>query len=728
MGKYNIRLLSGTALLIVGAAPAIAQPQTPTATTPEAAPESSGEIVVTAQRRSEKLVDVPVSVTALNADALRNANFNDISDLPKLTPSLRIDTRTAFIQPSIRGVGTSLSIPGTGSNVATYVDGFYVQSPLPTDFTMPNMSGIQVLKGPQGTLFGRNATGGAILIDTTQPRNELAGSAQVSYGSYNSQEYQGYVTAGLFKGLALDASGTLFKGDGMLRNIVTGSDKAGKYQKWSARVGVKADLTDNLSVTFHYSHADVDDPASTLGGAYHFPGGPPLAAAYGAPGVTVASAPNTTATTESFFKQDIKANVYQIAVLLDLDNVAIKSYTQWRNLDTVGDFDVDVSSLQSGVARLAYTDRVFTQELLATSKGQGRIQWTVGGFYFHDPIFYEPLFIAPAFALPINRTTSNTSTFAVYGDATYRLSDRLFLTAGLRYSNDMVRDASYTNLLPPAPGLKLPNINEARLDPRAVIRYKPSDNSSIYFNYSKAHKAAIASTQPGGLADPIKPEKIDSFELGAKYDTRAFSINADAFYLNYKDLQLSSSEPNGPGLNSVIIVRNAASVHVKGFEADIRYNFTPDFQISGGGAYVDAPYKSFTGSSIFVQDPVTHAFNAVVYDATGKQVLRTPKFTANASITYTARDVFGGSLTLSGTAYYTSRIYFDIADQFYQNGYALVNARAEWRDKSDHFSVALYADNIGDKRYYSSVLGQTGGISAFWGDKRVIGGTVGVKF
>jgi iron complex outermembrane receptor protein len=167
------------------------------------------EIVVTAQRRAEKSVDVPITITSLNANALDNAGVKQLSDISKIVPSLRFDKTGVFSQPTIRGVGTAIATSGGGPNVATYVDGFFLPSSAASDFQLMRTNSIQVLKGPQGTLFGRNTTGGAILVTTSDPSETPEAEVRASYSRFATAELQGYATGGVAEGLAVDLMATI---------------------------------------------------------------------------------------------------------------------------------------------------------------------------------------------------------------------------------------------------------------------------------------------------------------------------------------------------------------------------------------------------------------------------------------------------------------------------------------------------------------------------------------
>ena len=224
---------------------------------------SSDEIVVTAQRRDEKSLDVPITVTSLSPSVLETANVQDLSDIAKITPGLRFDFASGYSQPTIRGVGTAVVSSGAVGNVGIYVDGFYSPNPIATDMQLLKTRSIQVLKGPQGTLFGRNTTGGAILVQTADPSTEASGEVKFSYGRYNEFKAQAYGTFGLGENLAMDVEGMYSRGDGFATNIGT-NKRVGDYENWSARVGLKAELSDSISVLLRYQHNSIDDPTSTL--------------------------------------------------------------------------------------------------------------------------------------------------------------------------------------------------------------------------------------------------------------------------------------------------------------------------------------------------------------------------------------------------------------------------------------------------------------------------------
>jgi iron complex outermembrane recepter protein len=252
------------------------------------------EVVVSAQRREERLQDVPISITNISTAQLTDANITDLTAIAKLAPDLRFDAQGPFFQPTIRGVGSSVVTTGSGSNVGIYIDGFFVPNPQAIDQQLLNIDSIQVLKGPQGTLFGRNTTAGAILVNTTKPSQQTSADVDVSYGSFHTQREQAYVTTGLSDKIAVDVAGLYTKSDNYITNIATGDDNQGAYENWTVRTGLKFDLLNTISFLLRYEHENVNDPTQEESNAYVV-NGQPISLQTVIPGAIVATRPGDVA-------------------------------------------------------------------------------------------------------------------------------------------------------------------------------------------------------------------------------------------------------------------------------------------------------------------------------------------------------------------------------------------------------------------------------------------------
>ena len=263
--------ISGLAVMAAALAPQGAWGQE--ASGPAEPQAASADIVVTAQRRQEASRDVPISVTSISNAQMATANINQLSDTVKVTPALRFDSQGPAVQPTIRGVGTAITTSGGGPNVGIYVDGFFQANTYVSDFQLLKVDSIQVLKGPQGTLFGRNTTGGAILVTTADPSTETGAEFRLRYGRFDTLRSQAYATFGLAEGVAMDVEGVYSYGNGFQTDLSTGNGHVGRSRSWSVRSGLKAELGDAVSVLLRYTHAQVNDPTSQLVNAYVDAGG-----------------------------------------------------------------------------------------------------------------------------------------------------------------------------------------------------------------------------------------------------------------------------------------------------------------------------------------------------------------------------------------------------------------------------------------------------------------------
>ena len=740
--KKKTSFLLGTAAVaasIVGA-PAAATADSP----PPDSQNASGveTVIVTAQRRAERNQDVPITITALSATQLSQAGVNNLGDIAKLTPALRFDAAGAWAEPTIRGVGSALITSGSGSNVGIYVDGYYNPNELTANFQLLNIQNIQVLKGPQGTLFGHNTTGGAILVTTAKPSQEMSGMVDVSYGNYNAQRYEGYFTSGVTDHVAVDIAGIVSRGDGYDHDIVTGSNTDGAYQDWSIRAGVNVELTDNVSFLFHYQHTDTNDPSAFLYSAYvqngvaQVPG-----AAYNLyPGIfphgVYATKPHDVADggTTGFTE---KSDTVQLTGTFNLDFATLTSYSQFSKLSsytTNYNLASSVANPAPGVylpffrINIPISDnQTITQELLLDSNSEGRLKWTAGAFYLNwrEPFAAQlSIFGAPYF--PTGNSGSDTISAAVYGNADYRLLDKLYLSAGLRYSYDAVENAFYHDF-PGVGSAQLPTLKGYKLTPRAVVRYTPDNDSSVYFSFSRGYKSAIYNVG-GASKKPVSPESITAYEVGYKYAHEGLSFDVESYYYDYSNLQVTNfiTVDNVPES----VVSNAATSRIYGFEGQAQYEVSPHFRVNAGAAYTDAKYVKYLGSPSYKQCLNLAAcgqnfgfFNVVPTDLENSTMIRAPAVTANIGAVYTT-DLAGGNLSLSGDLYYTSKVYFDSTDEYKQDGYALLDLRAEWTTPSGNFTFAVFGNNVTDVNYANQVFANTAGIGKVWGNPATYGAEV----
>ena len=755
---------STSGISVLAAVAALSAPATAWA---QAGAESDDDvIVVTAQRREEAQVDVPITITNISADALQTANVSGLADIVKVTPALRFDANGGgFVQPSIRGIGTAVTTSGGGANVGIYVDGFYSPNPLAADFDLLSVDSIQVLKGPQGTLFGRNTTGGAILVQTREPSTEATtGEFRATYGRFQQWKTQGLMNFVVAPSIALSIEGRYEKGHGFQTDIGSGK-RVGDYSNWGLRVGLKGEISDNVSILLRYSRAEKDDPRGVLQNTLNtsdFGLGAPFG---GIPGTfTTARNKIASGTIPEFFES--QSDIFQATINADLGFADLTSLSQLRKEKVDQSIDIDYSALDIFQLGLPNNNKTWSQEFLLTSKPGPALQWTAGVFYFQNSDQYITHIdnggSAPAKRIRLGGSGTVVKSTAAFFDATYEVSPQLFVTAGVRYAKDKIDDAYFnTRFLAPtltlANGTTVPAPNgrvylsdfdpaavayakKDKITPRLVVRYKPNDDTSIYASYSKGYKAAIMDVggtcqNPPYQCNLVKPESIDAFEVGAKYDSGGLSAEVSAFYYDYQDLQVSLFEA---GTAAIV---NAASSEIYGLEGQLNWSVSSAFKLSTGASWVHARYKNFDNAPIYTRcTDLGAAFNTTVcapngltFIVTGEDISnggmqRTPEFSGFLGGRYTA-DLAGGELTLSGNLYYTTSVFLGPSGkQFKQGAYETVSLRAQWNDASERYSVALWGDNVTNSRFISQATFSNFGIGTTMNEPAVYGVEVGLKF
>jgi len=684
------------------------------------------EIIVTAQRRSERLQDVPITITSLSADRLVNAGVNTVDQLTQMVPAFRVDNSGIYAQPSIRGVGTAVAGPGTGSAVGIYIDGFYMDSPLTTDFNFLNVSNVQVLKGPQGTLFGRNTTAGAVLVTTSEPSTTPAISGKVSYARYNSLDSEAYGTMGFTDRIAGDLAVLYGRGDGFQTDIVTGSNDVGRYHNVSVRPGLKIELNDagTDSLLLRFSHMEVNDPILTLGSAYQ---GMTIASLF--PGTPIAVRRGEASLNDFGFNAKVEG-IY-LTGRFDLGFANLTSYSMYRHEIVREGGDFDASPLHIFEQNFLSTDINITQEVDLNSKPGGPWSWVTGLYFYRErsawPNFYTSLFGAPP--ADIWNTQNTITSYSAFADTSYEVLPQLFLTAGLRYNHESNRDF-YNLHVPDAMTAQPTGFYPASDDwnsvtPRAVIRYELDRSSSVYGSYTQGFKSGLLNAN-GLTTQPVAPEKINAFEVGYKLANGPTQFSASTFYYDYKDLQVASY--NG----TLSVLTNAAKSKIYGAELDFSTRVLDHLTFAANGAYTHATYDRYLGAPRYSRDvdptsPSFGLFLAVPSDVSGNTVQRTPKISGNVSLGYSST-VFRGLLDLNANYAYQTKMYFDPANQFAQRGYGLLNLRAAWTEPSGHWSFSLFGNNVTDTNYLRAIFESPFSIQQYYGEPATYGVSVSFKY
>ena len=724
--KINVlkcALISGTALLSIAASPAWAQ--TAPAVDENAEASDQGEIIVTAQRRAERLEDVPVAIVALSADLLEKSGVQRMTDIGQIATGVQINRGGSFTQPAVRGITTLTLGYGFENNTAVYVDGFYQPDMVTINGDLANLASVQVLKGPQGTLYGRNATAGAIVMETLAPSQTLEGRAQISYGRFNDIRAQAYVSVPLSEKLAFSLAGYYRKSDGYIRDIgVDPVSKADDYdaaplQNESFRAKLLFTPSEAVDITLGFNHGKVSDSRGTTYTinryAFAVPPSPPRASG------------RDTTSSSALADSTGKADEFTGKVAIDTGIGTLTSYTGYAKRLSFSVFDFDASKpVITQSANTSIRQRTFQQTIDYAIDAGDNLDLILGAFYYKDKMDFGDGG-ARSYAGSFNAAGLQNSQFvflsskayALYADGTYNLSDKLFLTAGVRYSHEK-RAIRYFVLPGVNPVVAPPASNAATFKsatPRAVLRYELAPRTSIYASYSNGFRSGVFN--PTVVASPafvlpIKPEKLTAYEVGFKTASSTFRFDAAAYYYDFRDLQVGVTVPSPVNANAVIqLISNAKKAESYGVEAQATYTPTDDLSIRAGASYTHARYTDFknaTGNGLNVT--TQRNISGQVQDWSGQQMARAPSFTGNIGLNY-EMDMAGGKLALSGNASYTSS--FVVANpslygplgpaglankqRYRQKAYAIANAQINWTDPSEHVTVGVYADNITNTRY-----------------------------
>lgn len=714
-----VALAIGSALLT---APALAQ-QANTGSEPGILEE----VLVTAQRRAELLETVPVSITVASGEMLDRSGVNNLEDIGKIAAGVQINRSGAVSQPAIRGISSLIVGIGLENNVAIYIDGLYQPDAIAVNAELANIASVQILKGPQGTLYGRNATGGAIVIETLPPSENFEGNIGAGYGRFNDRRVRGYVSGPLAENLSYSVAGNLRSSDSYIRDL--GADLADSGDDFDATPLSSKSLrgklhwspTEDMSLAFGLNYiSHLDD----RGHAYRNSAYPALSQ-----GTMIQD--RVTLNIKGNNRMEVKEA--SVNFMLNTDAGVLTSTTGYAQRNSTNNFDFDGTKLDLVRGESDGIEQFTIQESLNYNIDViDRWNINVGGMYYRDRFRSNDAESWNSFTLTRTEDLHLDSTaFSAYVDGTWEVVDKLFVTAGLRYSTEekgggyTVNNISTTTVVPPADKTK----DFSAVTPRAVIRYELSDRTNVYTSYTAGYRSGTffaASLPDPAVYNPADQEEVDAYEIGFKTAQDAYRFSSALFYYDYTDIQVGVTVPNPLGGGGIIQqLFNAPKAEIYG--ADMQVDIAPsdNLNLRAGVAYVHARYEDFpnvtgTGLDASTQRNVSNQLQ----DWSGEEMARAPLWTANAGVDYTIK-LFDGSLTMSSNINYTDSyvvrnpsLYGPLAgpelagkQRYRQSGYALINAQTNWTDPNGNFTVGIYGENLSNKRYlldYSgSALGDT---------------------
>ena len=716
----------------------------------ENANEGIQDIVVTAERRSARLQDVPIAITAATAVQLQAAGVTDAFDIGKITPSYNSNRVSGFGTPIMRGVGTTNVTAGDEPSVATYVDGFYQGSGITAQIPFNNIDRVEVLKGPQGTLYGRNATGGLINIVTREPSDRLTVDASVGYDNYRTVVGNGYISGALSSAIKADlALAVREQGKGYARDIGTGG-RVGKSEYVAVRSKIAFDLGGDNSLILGFGYVDSRDNRGNINIPY--PGTTPLTTG---PGIIYADRPFTYAGNlpPVFTVKQYNANA---TLRLSLGFADLVSMTQYKRVKSFNQLEGDgttsdgiFSGSQLGVVAgspvgtpltpqtvspfsFAYTvdarqPYFVTQELQLVSKADGPLKWIVGGFMQASKDGYHPInlyYDTADLNIPFYTSTVDETTRAYAGfvQATYSLDSGLSLTGGARYSSE--RKRLFGSMAIPIYAVDLTDDDAKTFRSftwRAAVDYRVNPRLMIYATANKGFKSGVFDSNALG-GDPVRPETLYAYEIGFKADPSPFvRLAASAYYYDYKDIQTFITPPSG-----LSVLQNAARGRMYGGEVSMEVMPAPGLNLTLSMGYEHARYKEFANAQINIPSPDGGNYFASA-DVGGRHILRTPDLTANGVVSY-AFDAGGGKVNLNAAVAYSGDFFWDSANYFKQKEYALVDLSAKYTLPDSPVSISIWGKNITNQVYGIYRNPQQRFDAIAFGDPRTYGVTIGFQY
>jgi iron complex outermembrane recepter protein len=711
------------------ATPAIAQtattaPPSAAATNDQTQDSATGQIVITARRTEEKLQRVPASVSAFNARALDRIQAQDTTGLQGAVPNLNIVAGRGSSNATnifIRGIGQPDALQTFDPAVGVYVDDVYLSRIRGSQLDLLDLDRIEVLRGPQGTLYGKNTIGGAIKFVTRRPDDTLRASGSIAGGSYDQLEGKGTLSGPISQGFDIGVSVLGSRRDGFVEDAADDREYNNK-KTVAGRVAVALNPTSKIRVdlTADYQHDNaalnvgrpVNDLLSAFGltlpvsnavgtGSYHWTGR------------TTPGLPNSTKLTHYGFAGTAAVDL--------TDALTVKSITAYRNLKTRDFVDIDASEWQLGDVFVGVNQKQFSQEFQLAYTGR-RLSAVGGLYYLYEHITshqeaYANDFLRFSLLLPPFTFTRfidddlRTKSYAGYANATYEVVPNVRLSAGIRYTHetkDYDRLTTITSTFAPFPPFPFapPRGKWSDWSPMASVDWQVTPSTMLYARVAKGFKSGGFNGRANSPTEATEyaPEKVWSYEGGFKTTiANQLRLNGAVFHSDYKDFQArvagTVDDPNSPIDIAVLSVINAGKLRIRGAELEAAWTPVTGLLIDGQLGYLDAKYRVFDDAR-FTNFGGSRAFQTPAF---------APKWTLRLGAQYAFNLNSAGSITVGGQTRYRSRQALAVDNTFFntdtkieglfQNGYWIHDARIVWENQSKKYSVGLYGYNLTKKAY-----------------------------
>lgn len=725
---------SGAAALLGASSPAWSQSPPAASESQPAAPQSEyatnegrglADIIVTAQRRGQNLQDVPISVTAFRGETLATRGVAKALDLQQVDSSLQISAQASVVTPFLRGIGNPSAVAGNEASVPIYIDDVYYSRLTTAYLALANIDRVEVLKGPQGTLFGRNATGGLIQIFTRDPDQEAVVDAMVGYGNYQTYSGKLYASTPLGPDVAFGISAVgSNQVDGWGRNIFNG-EPTYRNKFYNLRSKLVAQISDNtkIRISGYYVYQKTGQAIVNVVYDGYTRGLPPT---FSTPFVPPSGFYDLNTNTETFARDRSYGGSIKIDQKLGFaDATSITSYRKGTGLYRSEGDHTEANFLRYDIY---LRDRQITQEFQLKSKAGSDINWILGAFYLNSLQGYRPTILSgdavtgPASA-PTGLSSANlyslqtTNSYSTFGQATFPVIDeKSNITLGLRYTKDRIKGegrqtVSFVNgtEFPTQPDY-LQRANFHKLTYKVTIDHKFDSNLLTYITFSRGYKSGAFNTLPLD-GPPTNPETVNSYEIGAKVTLfdRRLRANVAIFQNDIGDPQVQLVRlVNGVG---VIAYANAGKAQTKGVDFDATALLAKGLTLDVAGQYLNAKFIDFQGAPFnypVSTPPYGITATPVSGDASGNRMPQTPKYKLNIGLTYNVQANFG-NVILSGNMAYRSSFKWDPDNILTEKALTLFNSSVTFSPKfNEQLSFRLWGNNLTNKRYYVAEIPQNG--------------------
>ncbi|MET0361397.1 MAG: TonB-dependent receptor [Sphingobium sp.] len=761
-------IASGVSLIVLAMAGMLPQVASAQQGAVSAQEDDSGvaDIVVEARKRAERLQDVPIAVTALSGEALTAQSVQSFRDIQAQTPSLSItpvsgDRNATAV--SLRGQTQTDVLLTVDPAVGIYLDGVNISKTLSTEMSnLIDVDRIEVLKGPQGTLFGRNTTGGAINLFYKQPTDKFEGKVTLRTDEYFRRGGSAILNVPIASNLALRVVGQYDKRDGYGRNRFNGQQVGGDLDGGSARAALRWNATDDVEVvlrgdynksntsTLPWQFAGIRSPSSLL-------------TVTGPQGATLAGLLNQNVDPRDInhnFGSQSRVQSYggsgTVSIRLS-DSIDFKSITAYRVLDRFTKHDLDASPYNLIHVMQPTHQEVFTQEAqLSGVSLDERFNWIVGAFYSRETGTDGTRTINYNTTTNVDGLTTNVtdgyvvnSSIAGFAQATFKVTEEFSLTGGLRYTKDNKLLDSRNRIdrplgtyvscnLPvtftgvaPTQAACLAHLTQGyeNVSYMATADYKPRDGFLAYLRTARGYKAGGFNLRGGAFPQtfqPFQPETVTDYEIGLKTDwfDRKLRVNLAAYLSKYNGIQRTIIVPSGQvSPPTLTVVQNAAKGTIKGAEAEVTAVPVPGLTLRGTLGYVDAKYDQYVSNSVdrtFEKFPYQPAWNWAL-SAAYVQKMESGPMRFQVDYAYkSSQDGAPSSLTDATTKDWTTI-----------RGYGLLNGRVSKAFDAENVEVAVFVKNALNKTYRTTILdfsGSLGYVLYSLGDPRIIGAEVSIGF